>query len=67
MIINGRKTNAISGQMLDVISPVDGAVFTQIPRGDEADIDLAVKAARIAAEGPGKNSRHSNVVDCWSN
>ncbi len=54
MIINGRKTNAISGQMLDVISPVDGTVFTQIPRGDEADVDLAVKAARIAAEGPWK-------------
>lgn len=54
MIINGKKTDAISGQVLDVLSPVDGAKFTTIPRGDAADIDLAVKAAREAVENQWK-------------
>ncbi len=50
MIINGQKVDAVSGQVLDVLSPVDDKKFTTIPRGDAADIDLAVKAAREAAE-----------------
>ncbi len=51
MIINGALCDAASGQTLDVISPVDAQVFTTIPRGDKADIDEAVKAARTCLEG----------------
>ncbi len=48
MIINGQRVDAIHGDVLDVVSPVDGKVFTDIPRGQRADVDLAVKAARQA-------------------
>lgn len=50
MIINGKQVNAVSGEVLDVLSPVDGEVFTSIPRGAQADVDLAVQAAREAVE-----------------
>ncbi|MDO5666683.1 MAG: aldehyde dehydrogenase family protein [Alcaligenaceae bacterium] len=50
MIIDGKKVDSVSGEVLDVLSPVDGEKFSTIPRGDEADIDLAVKAARKAVE-----------------
>lgn len=51
MIIGGELKDAVSGQTLPVLSPVDGKVFTDIPRGAAADVDLAVAAARAALGG----------------
>lgn len=51
MIINGRQVDAHDGRTIDVVSPVDGKVFTTIPRGQQADVDAAVQAARAALEG----------------
>ena len=48
MIIGGKTCQAVSGETLEVRSPVDGQVFENIPRGQAADIDLAVRAARAA-------------------
>ena len=51
MIIGGKSVSSISGKTLEVLSPVDGLAFETIPRGDAADIDLAVKAAQAALNG----------------
>jgi len=51
MIIGGKALQALSGKTIDVYSPVDGMVFEHIPRGEAADIDLAVQAARSALDG----------------
>ena len=51
MIINGRQVDAADGRSLEVVSPVDGQVFTTIPRGQQADVDAAVQAARGALDG----------------
>ena len=51
MMIGGESKSAVSGQTLAVLSPVDGEVFTDIPRGAAADVDLAVAAARAALGG----------------
>ena len=51
MIIAGKACQAVSGDTLEVRSPVDGLVFDHIPRGQAADIDLAVRAARAALSG----------------
>ena len=48
MFINGQSVGAVSGQVLDVLSPVDGQKFEDIPRGDRADVDAAVRAAQHA-------------------
>ncbi|MRI32719.1 aldehyde dehydrogenase PuuC [Endozoicomonas sp. OPT23] len=48
--INGQYCDALSGETMEVISPRDGKVLTSIASCDEADIDLAVKAARGAFE-----------------
>ena len=48
MIIGGKTCQAVSGETLEVRSPVDGQVFEHIPRGQAADIELAVRAARAA-------------------
>ena len=40
MIIDGKACQALSGNTLEVRSPVDGKVFEQIPRADARDIDL---------------------------
>ena len=51
MIIGGKAVQAQSGKTLEVRSPVDGLTFEAIPRGEAADIDLAVAAARQALGG----------------
>lgn len=48
LFINGKHTAALEEAALDVISPIDGKVFTSIARGGVADADAAVKVARKA-------------------
>lgn len=48
MIINGKPVSAVSSETLDVSSPIDGSVLTQIPDAGIADVDSAVAAARRA-------------------
>ena len=48
--IDGRRTPGNEGGMLNVVSPIDGTVLTQIADGSAADIDYAVAAARRAFE-----------------
>ena len=46
MIINGKSVMAETGETLDVVSPIDGALLTQIPNASEADVTIAVTSAR---------------------
>lgn len=52
MLIGSEWLSASSGETLDVIDPSSGKVIAKVPAGDGADVDLAVKAARKAFEGP---------------
>ncbi|WP_426175106.1 aldehyde dehydrogenase [Massilia sp. TWR1-2-2] len=46
--INGQRVGAVSEQTFDKHSPIDGRLLTKVARGDAADIDAAVVAARAA-------------------
>ena len=46
MIINGKSVMAETGATFDVVSPIDGALLTQIPNASEADVTIAVTSAR---------------------
>jgi 4-guanidinobutyraldehyde dehydrogenase/NAD-dependent aldehyde dehydrogenase len=48
--INGQRVGAASEQTFDDHSPIDGRLLTKVARGDVADIDAAVAAARAAFE-----------------
>ncbi|WP_297254660.1 aldehyde dehydrogenase family protein [Bosea sp. (in: a-proteobacteria)] len=53
MLIDGRWVQAQSGKTFATHDPATGDVIANVPEGDKADIDLAVKAARRAFEtGP---------------
>ena len=54
--IGGQWVPPVGGQYFDVISPVNGKVFTQVPRSFEADSELALDAAHAAREAWGKTS-----------
>ena len=54
MLINGEFVSAKSGKTFETINPATGEVIVKICEADKADIDLAVKAARDAFEGPWK-------------
>ena len=50
LFVGGKPTPAIGGAQLDVVSPIDGHILTTIADADGADVDLAVKRARLAFE-----------------
>ena len=52
LFVDGKWIEASSGETIPVLSPVDGEVFDAIARGGAADVDLAVKAAQRALDGP---------------
>ena len=53
MYINGEWLAAQSGKTCESINPSDGKPWAVIPEADEADVDVAVKAAhRAFTEGP---------------
>ncbi len=47
-LIGGRWVGACGGQTIDVLNPATGQVLGRVPRGDRADVDLAVAAAQQA-------------------
>lgn len=50
-LVAGEWRPAVSGQTLTLINPSDGSEICQIARGDSADIDAAIHAARAAQDG----------------
>ena len=50
--INGQWVAATGGQTLPVLDPSTGEQFDELARGNAADIDAAVAAARAALDGP---------------
>ena len=54
--IGGEWVKPVKGQYFDNVSPVNGKVFCQIPRSDEADIELALDAAHAAKDAWGATS-----------
>lgn len=50
MVIGGTRAGARSGQTIKVEDPATGETLTEVPGGDAADVDAAVRAARAAFE-----------------
>src|ERR1700745_753349 len=48
MLIDGKHVPAASGKTFAVYNPATGGVIANVPEGDKADVDLAVRAARRA-------------------
>lgn len=49
-LIEGRHVAASNGATMEVVSPIDGQVFTQVSRGTVADMEAAIGSARAAFE-----------------
>ena len=43
--IGGRFVSPIGGQYFDVVSPIDGKVFTRAAHSTKVDLDLALETA----------------------
>jgi betaine-aldehyde dehydrogenase len=48
MLIGGKGVESADGRYIDIENPATRGVFAQVPRGAEADIDAAVRAAASA-------------------
>ncbi|MFD4631165.1 aldehyde dehydrogenase family protein [Streptomyces sp. NPDC058284] len=60
LFVDGEWTGAVRGGRRDVVNPYDASVVQQVDDADEADVDLAVQAARRAfdrGEWPGAPTR----------
>lgn len=47
-LIDGRHVAASDGAVIDVLSPIDGQVLTQVAKGTAADMQAAIASARAA-------------------
>ena len=47
-LIGGKRVNGTTGETFACQSPIDGRTLTQVVRGQQADVDAAVRAARTA-------------------
>ena len=54
--IGGQWVAPVNGRYFENITPVTGEVICEIPRSDQADIDLALDAAHAAAPAWGKTA-----------
>lgn len=52
MLIGGKRVPALSGQRFETRNPANGELLARVAQGSAEDVDLAVKAARAAFEGP---------------
>jgi acyl-CoA reductase-like NAD-dependent aldehyde dehydrogenase len=53
LFIGGKWVEAVSGERAESVNPYTNQAWATVPVGGEADVDLAVKAAREAfEEGP---------------
>ncbi len=53
MLIGGKWQESLGGKRFSTVNPVNEEVIAEVPEGNEADVDAAVKAARTAFEsGP---------------
>ncbi|MCU0703712.1 MAG: aldehyde dehydrogenase family protein [Fimbriiglobus sp.] len=52
MLIGGKWVASVSGKSFSTVDPATGQTICEVAEGDKADIDLAVKAARLAMDGP---------------
>jgi aldehyde dehydrogenase (NAD+) len=52
LLIGGDRVDSISGDTFESVNPANGEVIANVARAGAADVDLAVKAARAALEGP---------------
>ncbi|AVP96892.1 aldehyde dehydrogenase [Ahniella affigens] len=62
--IGGQWVAPVKGQYFDVITPINGKVYTQAARSTAEDIELALDAAHAAADAWGKTSatERSNIL-----
>jgi len=62
--IGGKWVAPSKGQYFDVISPINGKVYTKVARSDASDIELALDAAHAAADQWGKTdvTTRSNIL-----
>ena len=52
LLIDGRPAASVSGETFGTLNPATGEVLARVARGNSADVDLAVAAARRAFESP---------------
>src|ERR1051325_7824604 len=50
MLIDGKAVESSDGRFIDIENPANHSVIAQVPRGSDADVDIAVRAAAKAFE-----------------
>jgi acyl-CoA reductase-like NAD-dependent aldehyde dehydrogenase len=65
MLIGGEWHDALSGERIDVTDPATGGVIATVPSAMDADVDRAVRAARVAFESPAWRSARPVDRERW--
>ncbi len=60
LLIDGKAVESVSGETFETLNPATGEVLARVARGNAADVDLAVTAARRAFEDPSWRRMNAN-------
>lgn len=60
MYIDGEFVNAESGETMSSVCPADGKIIATFPKGGQADVDKAVRAAKAAFETTDWGKTHAS-------
>ncbi len=69
LLIDGRHVPSVSGRTFNSLNPANEQVIATIAEASEADVDIAVAAARRAFEGPWRTMRaaeRGNILLKWA-
>jgi aldehyde dehydrogenase (NAD+) len=54
LLIGGERRDSVTARFFETLNPATGTVIAAVAQAEAADVDLAVKAARAALNGPWK-------------
>src|SRR6201992_3126151 len=69
LLIDGRRVPSVSGRMFKSLNPATEQVIATVAEGNEADVDLAVAAARRGFEGrwrPRRAAERGHILLKWA-
>ena len=65
MLVDGAWVDALSGEWFESLNPFTAAPWALVPRGDKADVDRAVAAAKNAFYRDDWRKLTGGLPICW--
>ncbi|MEA5053883.1 MAG: aldehyde dehydrogenase family protein [Propionicimonas sp.] len=62
MLVNGIDTESVSGERIEIRNPATGELLDSVPRANNEDVDIAVRAAKVGARVNSRMPAHQRYA-----